>query len=247
MEKNLNCQMNNDYTAKNIVEKDCLLVYNKNMKIKYDTNTIKILKAVMIISALFTLVGWFCILNEIDGTEYVMVGGIIGGGLLLLYSGIQLLAGLCYIHRLKYYGYEVPYRKKDYGNDLHNVPRNDEGIHRSGRNAESKILCFINLIIFAGSNLWNVYYFLHKYMDTHGVSLLWVPIVADMYWLMAAIVAYRQRNSEKYRDDVEVDPHRKERVSIERGVMNSVVIFIFILHCKSAFFTLMDIIHRARM
>lgn len=230
-----------------MVEESCLLVYNENMKIKYDTNIIKILRVVMTVSALFSLVGWFCILNKIAGTEYIMVAGIIGGGLLFLYSGMQLLAGSCYIHRLKYYGYEVPYKRKEYGNDLQNVPRNDEVIHRTGCNVESKILGFMNLIIFVVSNAWNVYYFLYKYIDTYEISLLSIPIVADMYWLMGAIVSYRQMNSEKYRDDVELDFHRKERVPIEKGVMNAIVMFIFILHCKLAFFTLMDIIYRAKM
>ena len=48
-------------------------------------------------------------------------------------------------------------------------------------------------------------------------------LVLDSVWLILAVILRRQRNTEKYRDDVECDKTRKERLNLE----NIIVFAIF--------------------
>lgn len=53
--------------------------------------------------------------------------------------------------------------------------------------------------------------------------LFTVCLVLDIVWLILAVIMWRQRNTEKYRDDVECDKTRKERLNLE----NIIVFAIF--------------------
>lgn len=53
--------------------------------------------------------------------------------------------------------------------------------------------------------------------------LFTVCLVLDSVWLILAVIMWRQRNTEKYRDDVECDKTRKERLNLE----NIIVLAIF--------------------
>lgn len=53
--------------------------------------------------------------------------------------------------------------------------------------------------------------------------LFTVCLVLDSVWLILAVIMWRQRNTEKYRDDVECDKTRKERLNLE----NIIVFAIF--------------------
>lgn len=143
---------------------------------------------------------------------------------MLIYSLINLVFAACYFKRLKKHGYEVPYDRNIYGNDLKNVLNS----YASGSlidvpnqgSKESVILAIFHAMVFVFANVWNIYYIInwYKYVNDDAVFLLCVQIILDLGWLIAAIVYFRQRNSEKYRDDVELDFSKKERSGIERGI-----------------------------
>lgn len=221
----------------------------EKMKIKYDGRTNKILRIATIFSALFTVAGWVCLFMEISGTEVIMVGGIYGGSVLFLFSGLQSLAGLCYVRRLKRHGYEVPYKREDYDNNLQNVPTHREHIRINEKSMESRILFVLYLCIFMAMNAWNVYYIIswYKYIDSVAMFWLRIMLVLDVCWMIGAIVFYRQRNVEKYRDDVEQDPNRKERVPVEKGVIICIVILVIVFTTKKVLWSASDYTFRSRV
>ena len=118
----------------------------------------------------------------------------------------------------------MPYDRNKYGNDLKNVLNS----YASGSlidvpnqgSKESVILAIFHAMVFVFANVWNIYYIInwYKYVNDDAVFLLCVQIILDLGWLIVAIVYFRQRNSEKYRDDVELDFSKKERSGIERGI-----------------------------
>lgn len=218
------------------------------MKIKYDRSTNKILLITTIVSGLLVMVGLFCLFLNIDGTELIMLAGIGGGGL-FLFSGLNLFAGLCYIHRLQIYGYEIPYKKSDYNDNLQNVPHvNRQFGAETKKNIESRILFFLYIIVYLMANVWNMYYIVHwyKYVDSNATFLFFVQFIFDSYWLISASIFYRQRNTEKYRDDVELDAARKERTSMEKGIIVCVIILFFMVYIKMIITNMSDYIFHSR-
>ena len=92
------------------------------MKIKYDRRTTKVLLITTIVSLLLFLTGIIVMYFEITGLALLFLFGIYAGGGLLIYSLLNLVCAVCYFRRLKMHGYEVPYDRNRYGNDLKNVP-----------------------------------------------------------------------------------------------------------------------------
>ena len=92
------------------------------MKIKYDKRTIKVLLITTFASLVLFLAGMIVMYFEITGLALLFLFGIYAGGGLLSYSLLNLVCAVCYFRRLKMHGYEVPYDRNSYGNDLKNVP-----------------------------------------------------------------------------------------------------------------------------
>lgn len=222
------------------------------MKIKYDKNTNKILLILTVISGLFAVAGIVCSFIKLERSGLFVLAGICLGGGLFLFSGLHLLSGLCYVHRLKRHGYEIPYNKRDYHNDLRNVPCNggQSSIpnNREHGNKESRVLFLIYMSIWFIANGWNIYYIVYwyRYVDTVATFLLCAQVILDLYWLISAIVFLRQTSMEKYRDDVETDDARKERTSVEKGVMQGIVMLIVMCIIKTVLINMSDYICHSR-
>lgn len=165
-------------------------------------------------------------LNEIDGTEMVMLFGICFGGGLFLFFALDLMSGLWYVHRLKANGYEIPDNKKDFKGDLRNVPVVKEHSKSNTGSRESMFLAILSLLILVAANIWNVSYMVRwkRYLPDASPYLSLTQIVLDLYWGISAFLYFRQRDSRKYRDDVEFAPDRKVRTSIEKGTVNGVIL-----------------------
>lgn len=190
------------------------------MKIKYDKRACKVLIAVLCGAGVLFLAGLACLLLKIDGTELFLLTGIYAGGGLTVYAGINLINALFYMRRLRAHGYEIPENRKDYNNDLNNVPVSAGSHVPAPESAGSKLLALLYLASFVPAVLYNVYYMAHwhRYLKADTACPLVLQMAADLFWLIYAFAFYRQRNNRKYRDDVERDPARKKRVSVERGL-----------------------------
>lgn len=218
------------------------------MKIKYDRLTNKILLIVTIISGLFAIMGILCLFIELEDSGLLVLAGLYLGGGLFLFSGLNLLEGLCYTHRLKLHGYEVPYNKRDYNNNLRNVPCNQIQNKKESGKRESGLLFLIFISIWLIANIWNIYYVTHwyRYVDTTATFLLCMQTVFDLYWLISAIVFFRQMNMEKYRDDVETDDARKERTPVEKGIFHCAVMLVLMVIIKTMIVNASDYIFHSR-
>lgn len=218
------------------------------MKIKYDRRTTKILLITTIVSGLLIILGQVGVFIDTKGSVLIVLAGIYGVGL-FLFSVFNLFAGLCYIHRLKHYGYEIPYKKSDYNNKLENVPHiNRQFCAGTKQHTESSILFFICMSVYLMTNVWDIYYIVHwyKYVDSNATFLFCVQMILDFYWLISAVIFYKQRNIEKYRDDVELDVGRKKRISIEKGMIVCVIVLFFIVHIKMSITNMSDYIFHSR-
>lgn len=222
------------------------------MKIKYDKRTKKVLSITTCVSLMLFLAGFIVMYFEIAGLELLFLFGIYAGGGLLIYSFINLVFAACYFKRLNIHGYEVPYDRNRYGNDLKNVPNScasGSSIDVSNQGSkESVILAIFHLMVFVFANVWNIYYIIswYKYVNDNAVFLLCVQIILDLGWFIAAIVYFRQRNNEKYRDDVELDFSRKERSSIEKGILTGIVVLSVTVFIKAMVVNMSDYVFHSR-
>lgn len=222
------------------------------MKIKYDKRTVKILLIVFCFALILFLTGLLVMHFEIAGLEILFLMGIYAGGVLLLYSFLNLIYASCYFARLKKHGFEVPYDRKKYENNLKNLPcltvSNCSGDAVSQSNKESIILAITNAVIFIFTNVWNIHYIIkwYKYLTDTAITLMCIQIIIDLCWLIMAIVYFRQRSNEKYRDDVELDLSRKERVCIERGFATVLVFLVMVIFIKTMTVNASDYMFRSR-
>ena len=212
-------------------------------KIKYDRRIMKTLLVTTIVSAFLFLTGLVCMLAEVEGTVVIILSGLGVGGSLFLFAGLNLFAGFCYLRRLKAYGYEIPYKKEDYGDDLRNVPCVGGTSHSGARNKDSRILFFLYAVVFLLTNVWNVRYIIywHQLLGDTAVVLLVIMLLFDSFWGIYAVMFYRQGNTQRYRDDVEIDENRKERKPFEKGVIEGIIILGIMLVIKIATAGLSDV------
>ncbi|GEM_PF-5972903 len=218
------------------------------MNIKYDMRTKKVLLISMIAALLLFAAGFIVMWFEIMGLELLFLFGIYVGGGLFICSALNFVASLCYFKRLKRHGYEIPYNRKDYGNDLRNLPVSadaDKEIPQDSK--ESRILGIFYGVTYLLSTAWNIYYIVswYRYVNGNAVFLLCVQIILDLVWIIEAIILYGQMDSKKYRDDVEADLSKKERTSIEKGLLTGLIILVMTIFVKSMAVNMSEYVYKA--
>ena len=221
-------------------------VYGK--KIKYDRRTIKILLVTTIVSAFLFLTGVVCMLAEVEGAVVIALLGLYVGGGLFLFAGINLLFGFCYIRRLKAYGYEIPYKKEDYGDDLRNVPHVNGKVRPEIKNVGRRVLSFFYAVVFLLANVWNVHYIVrwHLFIGDTAILLLFIMLLFDSFWGISAFRLYRQGNMQRYRDDVEIDDSRKERTPVENGIVSGIIFLCIMVLIKTLVIQFGENVFRSR-
>ncbi|MBE5894205.1 MAG: hypothetical protein E7285_00890 [Lachnospiraceae bacterium] len=173
---------------------------------------------------------------------------VISAGLWLLFWDSAL-----YLKRLEQYGFPLPESKKDFGNDLEQLACSEGSRYgmqtpveatRDGAvdvivNAtedatvdgipaeckESKILAFLSWGIFLAMVGFTIYYFIRFSHVWENVGFLgYVSIFIALAWGFFGAGYYRQKNPEKYRDDVDFKSPKKERKQLVEGVVT--IIFL---------------------
>ena len=193
------------------------------MKIKFDNITAKTAKYCALIFTVLLLIGLVFSFLEIPGTEVFYIMAVYTGVLVGLPCYVVLFAAKLYFARLQAYGYEIPENKKTYGNNLNNLPKTREA-GRSLFAKHSRIgmwMYFACFVLFLAVDV--MYLIKWHFMKDICIFLFTVCLVLDSVWLILAIILRRQMNPEKYRDDVECDKTRKERLNLE----NIIVFAIF--------------------
>ncbi len=194
-----------------------------SMKIKFDNITAKTAKYCALIFTVLLLIGLVFSFLEIPGTEVFYIMAVYTGVLVGLPCYVVLFAAKLYFARLRAYGYEIPDNKKIYGNNLNNLPKTREA-GRSLFAKHSRIGMWMYFAFFVLFLVVDVMYLIKwHFMKDICTFLFTVCLVLDIVWLILAVIMWRQRNTEKYRDDVECDKTRKERLNLE----NIIVFAIF--------------------
>lgn len=195
----------------------------RGMKIKFDNITAKTAKCCALIFTVLLLIGLIFSFLEIPGTEVFYIMAVYTGVLVGLPCYVVVLAAKLYFARLRAYGYEIPDNKKIYGNNLNNLPKMREA-GNSLFAKHSRIgmwMYFACFVLFLAVDV--MYLIKWHFMKDICTFLFTVCLVLDSVWLILAVILRRQRNTEKYRDDVECDKTRKERLNLE----NIIVFAIF--------------------
>lgn len=69
-------------------------------------------------------------------------------------------------------------------------------------------------------------------MDNQLEMLLFQIIVFDLGWLLFSYFYWRQGNQEKYKENYEIDPYRKNRISLVIAVVITIVLSFFTFGVK---------------
>ena len=184
------------------------------MKIKFDRIIAKTAKCCALICTVLFVIGVVFSFLEIDGTEFFYIMTIYASVLVGVPCYVVLLSAKFYFIRLRAYGYEIPENKKTYGNNLNNLPKTREA-GRSLFAKHSRIGMWMYFAFFVLFLVVDVMYLIKwHFMKDICTFLFTVCLVLDIVWLILAVIMWRQRNTEKYRDDVECDKTRKERLNL---------------------------------
>lgn len=223
------------------------------MKIKYDLRTLKLTKIVAIVSSVMFLIGlallfWDSVMEQFgNGLLGLWLLFFEGAGLVMILCWGSYWAGRCYMKRLKSYGYELPINKKDYNNNLRNLPivAEPEGVSLGSKYSRAFMIVALALyVIFLGLDIY--YYAKWNFMGENSLGLFIVIMILHLFWVFFALALRKQSNKEKYRDDVEKDYSRKTRWSME-GLIVAVVIMAFIsLYANICAHTMTEYIYKSQ-
>ncbi len=204
---------------------------HKEVRIKYDKQSMTILKGTAILATILFVVGLILMLIEISGTEVIMLLALYIGGGLAFACYTALVAGWLYMKRLKRYGYKIPENKSHYDGKIENLPKLINVEETSIYSLHSKWCSRACALIFAVFFVLDVLYFLKwKFMKDNCKSLFVLCFLFYLIWIIFAFALKKQSNKEKYRDDVEIDTARKERWSLEQ------ILFTMIILCLLSLF-----------
>ncbi len=220
-------------------------------QIKYDRLSAKILKWTGIFCAVLFVLGGVMLLGEIDGTELLMLVCLYMGGGVGIVSALAFIGSIFYFKRLEKYGYEIPYKRSEYARLLRNVPRNPAAKQEEQKSLcskESKILAGISLILFVVCVGMDIHYYITwSFMGENCSTLFVLTLLFYCIWLIFALVMYKQSNPLKYRDDVETDMTRKERLSIEQGLLTCLIFFSLCLFANETVHSMTDYMYRSML
>lgn len=163
------------------------------------------------------------------------VCGLFMGGALFLLFGYHLLAAVFYFKRLEKYGYQVPEKKKTYEYVLERLPRSTVSEEREVVqpicSKTSKSLMYICILVCLAMFGWNFYY-LYKwfFMGDDTLFMFGLLLIGDAFWLIPILMFRGEMNTQKFKDDVEIDATRKVRMNMLSGI-----VVIAILVCVALF------------
>lgn len=184
--------------------------------IKYDKKTVEVTGILFKVAALIFLVSSF--LAERVWAEAGIIVFPAGFATIILCAYYWI--GKKYLKRLHQYGYIVPENAKDYGDLLENLPKADVGyVEPEPYNRRSKFFGLVCMFMLAVMLVVVVWYYSSWYFmrDNVWIMVTLLALVALVWFLMARKFK-KQMNNELYKEDVEIDKNRKNRMSSEGAV-----------------------------
>ena len=236
--------------------------FNKITRIRYDKKMIRFASIVFVVSVLITIACKIFAFNYMFGdyssktdiqeiiraSRLEMLVGKIGyiGQWVLFISGIIVFDGEAYFRKLKKLGYTIPTDRNQYQCDLQNLPRETltEGIII--KPIRSKVLFVYGMVVFILCLIQDILlYFKWEFMDNQLETLLFQIIVFDLGWLLFSFFFWRQQNQQKYKEVYEIDPYRKNRLTLVMAVVITIVLSFFTLGVKLVSNVYMGVVYRS--
>ncbi len=232
--------------------------------IKYDKRSVRLLAIGAILCAIVFGVSVGLMASDMDfwgkssfsqwGFIAVLYGFFLGAAL-FLWCICRLFMGIAYLKRLERYGYEVPMDRKEYGYLLEHLPlknvtvemtrwseREDTEAESFWENMEaypisktSKILSILSvlaMIVMVGLSFY--YWYSWYFMDDDTIVMFVLLLIADVFWLVPILFFRKQMDGQKYKDDVEIDATRKNRMSLPGGILLILMLVGIALMIKNA-------------
>ena len=203
-------------------------------KIKYDKNFQRACLVLMILTGAILLL--YGILTLIDSVHPLDVGTLLAILISVSIASIPMfplflvlyLDATFFLKRLKKNGFKVPKNKKDYGDDLSRLPRTEIAENRYAD--DSRRAAIIALAVYVIVLICDML-FLHKWMqyEIDDAKVMFCLLMAfHLIFPAAAYSFYRQRDTQKFVDEVDIRTNgRKVRSSI-MGAIGTLLVLAFL-------------------
>lgn len=232
---------------------------SKEGLIKYDKCQMKLNLILTVIFGILTVFSWILVLGESnvleDATDFayvVIFFFYVCSGPAFIYTIYQLLSGMSYMYRLKKHGYEVPKDKRQYDSSLEKLPHqqiaDDVATKVKGRNKSSFSLGIVSLGALVILWVCNILYVVEWsfFYEEIGFMIGFMSVI-DIALLVYCVMFFRQANEARYKDDVEIDKSRKNRIPPVEGVLTIFILLSFSVFAKYEAHTLTDYLFKSRV
>ena len=192
--------------------------------IKYDKQFNMACLILMIVSGVLLVLFLICMLipdeKAADAGGFVIFIAVAGVWSIPLFalSSVLYIDSHVYLKRLEKNHFIIPFKKKEYDNDLSHVPRDQvvENLY-SGDSRIASIIAVVFFVICLVNDLLYLKTWLPFEPDS-AKALFPLLIVFHLLFLIMAVVYRHQGNTEKYVDEVDVRDRRKARASLAGAV-----------------------------
>lgn len=157
-----------------------------------------------------------------------------------------------YLKRLEKYGLTVPYRKNDYDNNLEKLPQAQGTVflderQKANESKESKTLAYISWIISLGMAVYTVWFFIRFSHMLENVAFFGlVCIFITICWLAFGFYYFKQKNPNKYRDDVDYKSNLKVRKHLVEGIIAIVILLTITIVGAVNMYTMSKYVERSK-
>ena len=181
--------------------------------------------SVFILSVIFSELPVNPLASEADGPVLLFIfTGLVSFPAAIL-SAMLFISSDIYIRRLTRNGFTVPYTKAEVGGLLSNVPRTGENVTNRYRSDSITgfYLALTCYAVFIGADI--LYLLKWKDLEADSVALFVLMLIGSSVFLIPAFIFFRQRNPDRYIDNVDLPDGRTFR----RVRTNIFSIFVILL------------------
>lgn len=150
-----------------------------------------------------------------EGVLIFVAGSMYFAPMILFAVVVDYLRGTQYLKRLERHGYTIPYKKSDYSNRLDLLPRDNKKAcaYKPSGSRDSLLLCNVCIVIAILLLVSSTFLFIigNGCLGRTRYLLFAIWNVFTLVTIGLSVSYYFESDDTKYRDDVEIDPSRKER------------------------------------
>ncbi len=217
--------------------------------IKYDKREVKGYFIATIFTLIVMLLALGAILLDVSVSSVIqatIIYAFLTGGILVFLFSYHLLDGILYLKRLKGYGYEVPEDKRKYDGLLELLPKKEGQLPREKKTSKF-LMCMSILACLVMVGLSLRFWHNRHFMGDETTFLFVVLLIVDLLWLVPVVCFAKQGNTQKYKDDVEIDANRKDRMNFFRGAFEIIILIAVGLVVKNTAYNMSEYVFQSWM